>query len=451
MAKVQVGVGGWRRFSFGLPPPLLLMVLYGVLIVGGAGFLLLPFAATAPVSLTDALFTSASAVTVTGLVVLDTGTDFTVFGQAVIALLIQLGGLGLMTFAVLVLSALGQQIGVAQQIILRDDLDRTSLRDLLRLVRTILLVVLVCETVGAVLMAFVFVPEFGWAHGVWSSVFHSISAFNNAGFSLYGDSLTAWADSPAINLTVPLLFIVGGLGYGVLYDLFNRKGWRRYSLHTKLMLSATAFLIVFSVVMFAVLEWHNPGTLGKMDTVTGKLWVSWFQGVTTRTAGFNTTEIGEMRDSTTLMFLGLMFIGGGSTSTAGGIKVTTAFVLVLATIAFFKRRTALVAFGRSIGLDQVLKVMAIVTISILFVLTGAFILMVTHPDGDFLDILFETVSAFGTVGLSRGETGELTEVGRIVIIIIMFFGRVGPLTIGFFLATRIPPKVRYPEGQVYLG
>lgn len=442
---------GWRQFSFDLPPPLLLMVLYAVLIFGGAGLLLLPVAATVPVSLTDALFTSASAVTVTGLIVLDTGSDFTVFGQAVIALLIQLGGLGLMTFAVLVLSALGQQIGVAQQIILRDDLDRTSLRDILRLVRTILLVVLVCETVGAALMALVFVPEFGWAHGLWSAVFHSISAFNNAGFALYPDSLTAWADNPAINLTVPLLFIVGGLGYGVLYDIFNRKGWQNYSLHTKLMLSATGFLIVFGVAMFALLEWNNPGTLGKMETIAGKLWVSWFQGVTTRTAGFNTTDIGAMEESTTLMFLALMFIGGGSTSTAGGIKVTTAFILVLATIAFFKRRTELVAFGRSIGLDQVLKVMAITTIGMLFIFVGAFILMVTRPDGNFLNILFETVSAFGTVGLSRGETGELTEVGRLVIITIMFFGRVGPLTIGFFLATRIPPKVRYPEGQVYLG
>ncbi len=440
----------WRKFSFRLNPPLLLMLLYAILIFVGGLLLMLPAAGTVPVTLSDALFTSASAVTVTGLVVLDTGSDFTFFGQAVIAGLIQLGGLGLMTFAVLVLSALGQPVGIAQQIILRDDLDRTSLHDLLRLVRTIFLVVLVCETIGAALLAFVFVPEFGWQHGLWSAVFHSISAFNNAGFSLYPDSLTRWADSPDINLTIPLLFIVGGLGYGVLSDILSGVGWRKYSLHTKLMLSGSAFLIVTSVVLFAVLEWDNPGTLGKMETVQGKLWVSWFQGVTTRTAGFNTTDIGAMEDSTTLMFISLMFIGGGSTSTAGGIKVTTAIVLILATIAFFKRRTALVAFGRSIGLEQVLKVMALTTLGIFFVLFGTFILVINH-DGDFLNVLFEVVSAFGTVGLSRGETGELDTLGRFVIGSIMFFGRVGPLTIGFFLATRIKPKVRYPEGQVFLG
>jgi len=440
----------WRKFSFRLTPPVLLMLLYAILIFTGGVLLTLPIAGNVPVSLSDALFTSASAVTVTGLVVLDTGSDFTVFGQAVIACLIQLGGLGLMTFAVLVLSALGQPVGIAQQIILRDDLDRTSLHDLLRLVRTIFLVVLVCETIGAFLLAFVFVPEFGWQHGLWSAVFHSISAFNNAGFALYPDSLTRWADSPDINIVIPLLFIVGGLGYGVLSDILSGHGWRKYSLHTKLMLSGSAFLIVTSVVLFAVLEWNNPGTLGQMETVQGKLWVSWFQGVTTRTAGFNTTDISAMEDSTTLMFISLMFIGGGSTSTAGGIKVTTAIVLILATIAFFKRRNALVAFGRSIGLDQVLKVMALTTLGIFFVLFGTFILVINH-DGDFLDVLFEVVSAFGTVGLSRGETGELDTLGRIVIGSIMFFGRVGPLTIGFFLATRIPPKVRYPEGQVFLG
>lgn len=437
-------------FSRRLNPPVLLMLLYAVLILVGGGLLMLPFAARVPVTLSDALFTSASAVTVTGLVVLDTGSAFTVFGQAVIVALIQLGGLGLMTFAVLILSALGQTVGMTQQLILRDDLGRTSLHDLLRLVRTIFLVVIVCETVGTVLLAFVFVPEFGWQHGLWSSVFHSISAFNNAGFSLYPDSLTQWADSPDINIVIPLLFIVGGLGYGVLSDILSGVGWRHYSLHSKLMLSGSAGLIVFSVIMFAILEWDNPGTLGQMDTVPGKLWVSWFQGVTTRTAGFNTTDIGAMHDATALMFITLMFVGGGSTSTAGGIKVTTAIVLILATIAFFKRRQSLVAFGRSIGLDQVLKVMALTTIGIFFVLTGAFILVANH-DGDFLDILFEVVSAFGTVGLSRGETGEFDTLGRAVLGIIMFFGRVGPLTIGFFLATRLHPKVRYPEGQVFLG
>ena len=300
------------------------------------------------------------------------------------------------------------------------------------------------------MLATVFVPAFGWQRGLWTSVFHAISAFNNAGFSLYADSLTRWAADPIINLSVPAMFIIGGLGYAVLAELLTGKGWQRYSLHTKLMLSGTAALIVLSVAMFAFLEWDNPGTLGLHDTIGAKLWVSWFQGVTTRTAGFNTTDIGAMQDATALLFIILMFIGGGSTSTAGGIKVTTAIVLVLATIAFFKRRQSLVAFGRRIEIDQILKVMALTTIGVSFILIGTFALVFRH-DGAFLDNLFEATSAFGTVGLSRGVTGDLDAVQRAVIMIIMFFGRVGPLTLGFFLATRTPSRIRYPKGEVYLG
>ncbi len=440
----------WRSLSVRLNPPALLMVLYAALIVSGAAGLMLPIAKTSPITWSDAIFTATSAVTVTGLVVVDTGSDFTVFGQVIIALLIQLGGLGLMTFAVLVLSALGQPVGYAQQMILRDDLDRTSVHDLLRLVRVIFVVVLACEVVGALVLAAVFVPEFGWRHGFWSAVFHSISAFNNAGFSLYPDSLTTWAASPIVNLSIPILFITGGLGYAVIADVAAKNRWRRYTLHTKLMLLGTAVLIITSAGLFALLEWDNPDTLGAADTLSGKLWITWFQAVTTRTAGFNTADIAALEPATALMFIVLMFIGGGSTSTAGGIKVTTAIVLILATIAFFKRRQTLVAFGRSVGLEQVLKVMALTTIGVSFVVVGTFILAANY-DGDFLDLLFEVVSAFGTVGLSRGVTGELNHIGRAVIEFIMFFGRVGPLTIGFFLATRIPPRVRYPSGEVYLG
>lgn len=440
----------WRRSSIGINPPLLLILLYASIAVLGGIALKFPFASNELISWSDAIFTAVSAITVTGLVVVDTGSVYTGFGQGVIAVLMQLGGLGLMTFAVLILSALGQPIGLSHRMVLRDDLNRTAVNDLLRLVRTIFLVVIICETVGAVVLAFVFVPEFGWSHGIWTSIFHSISAFNNAGFSLYPDSLTQWRTNPLINIVIPLMFIVGGLGYGVVADLATGSGWRRCSLHSKLMLAGTAVLIPVSVIGFAALEWNNPGTLGGLDSTSDRLWVAWFQGVTTRTAGFNTTDIGAIHDTTALMFIILMIIGGGSTSTAGGIKVTTAIVLLLATIAFFRRRQSLVAFGRSIGLEQVFKVMALTTTAILFLVVGTFILLLGH-DGEFLDAAFEVASAFGTVGLSRGTTAELDGVGRVVIMVIMFFGRVGPLTLGFFLATRVGARVRYPEGQVYLG
>ncbi|HBU54365.1 MAG TPA: Ktr system potassium transporter B, partial [Sulfitobacter sp.] len=197
-------------------------------------------------------------------------------------------------------------------------------------------------------------------------------------------------------------------------------------------------------------EWRNPATLGQFGSLGSKLWASWFQAVTPRTAGFNTLDYAEVHESTALMTMTLMLVGGGSTSTAGGIKVTTLIVLILATVAFFRRSTSLHAFGRSMGPDEVFKVMALTTISILLVLTGIFIMSIKH-DGEFIDLAFEATSAFGTVGLSRGATAELDSTGRAMIMLMMFLGRVGPLTIGFFLATQSVPRVRYPEGKVYLG
>lgn len=439
----------FRKFG-NLPPPLILASLYAVLIAFGAVLLMLPFARNLPITWSDAIFTSASAVTVTGLVVIDTGADLTVFGQGVVAFLIQMGGLGLMTFAVLILGALGMQVGITGKIFLRDDLNQSSVSQLSQLVLTIFKVVVVCELVGAVLLAFVFVPEFGFWRGLWESVFHSISAFNNAGFSTFPNGLVPYATNVVVNIVIPALFITGGIGYVVLHDVFSKRRWRSWSLHTKIMLVGTAILIPWSVGMFALLEWANPGTLGQLDSTAAKLTVSWFQGVTTRTAGFNTTDIGALHDSTSMMFISLMLIGGGPASTAGGIKVTTFVVMIIATVAFFRRQQQLHAFGRSIALDQVLKVMALTAISLVLVFVGIFLLTASH-DGHFLDISFEVASAFGTVGLSRGYTSELNDFGRAIIVAIMFLGRVGPLTLGFFLATRVVPRVRYPEGRVYLG
>lgn len=433
-----------------LPPPLILAALYALLIGLGAAALMLPAATTVPITWSDALFTATSAVTVTGLVVLDTGADLTLFGQAVVAGLIQLGGLGLMTFAVLVLAALGLPVGITGQTYLRDDLNQSALGQLGRLVRTILAVVVVCVALGTAALAFSFVPLFGWGQGLWEALFHAISAFNNAGFSTFPDGLEGFATDPLVNLVIPALFIIGGIGFIVLKDIGRARRWSRFSLHSKIMLAGTAVLIPWSVGMFALLEWTNPRTLAALDDTGARLMVSWFQGVTTRTAGFNTTDIGGLRDSTTLMFISLMLIGGGPTSTAGGIKVTSFVVMLVATVAFFRRQSQLTLFGRSIGLEQVLKVMALTAISVLLVFTGVFLLSLNYR-GDFLDIAFEVASAFGTVGLSRGHTEELDGFGRAVIMAVMFFGRVGPLTLGFFLATQATPRVRYPEGQVHLG
>ncbi|SET21270.1 TrkH family potassium uptake protein [Paracoccus homiensis] len=431
-------------------PPAVLAVLYMVLILIGALLLLLPPMAHTPLTPSEALFTSTSAVTVTGLSVIDVEHALTFWGQLVLAVLIHLGGLGLMTFAVLVFSALGMPLGIAHHAYLREDLNQTSYDRLMRLVRTIFRVVLMAEIAGAMLLCLTFMPRTGLGPGLWHAIFHSISAFNNAGFSTFSSGLTEYATDPIVNVVIPFLFIVGGIGYVVLSDIFNRRFWHGWSLHTRLMLVGTAALIVIGVGLTALLEWNNPRTLGAEDSALGRLTIAWFQGVTTRTAGFNTTDIGGLHDSTSLLYMALMMIGGGPTSTAGGIKVTTLMVMLLATLAFFRRRNEIWAFGRSIGLDEVLKVMALIAIAAVLVFTAVFVMVASH-DGHFLDIGFEVASAFGTTGLSRGYTAELTDFGRGVIMVVMFLGRVGPLTLGFFLATRVTPRVRYPEGQVHLG
>jgi len=428
-----------------MPPPALLSLYYMVSIILGAIFLWLPFSHHGEIGLSEALFTSTSAGTVTGLALADTGAAFTVSGQAVIAALIRLGGLGLMNFAVLLLGALGISVGMPQRLVLREDLNQTSLSNLTYIARMILIIAVACEAISASQLALVFVPEFGWS-GLWQAMFHSISAFNNAGFALHPDSLSQWVGNPIINLVIPALFMLGGLGFIVVGYVHRTRSWRKLTLHSKLMLVGTAVLITWGSVMFGLLEWRNPETLGPLSAAD-KLLASWFQGTTPRTAGFNTIDTGGMHGSTSMLTMTLMLVGGGSTSTAGGIKVTTLFVLLLATVAFFRRQTTLHAFGRSLGVDEVMKVRALTPISMLLVLTGIFVMLINH-DGQFIDLAFEVTSAFGTVGLSCGITGELDGTGRGIIMVIMFVGQVGPLAIGFFLAPRSVPKVKYPAGQI---
>ena len=433
-----------------LPIPALLVLVYGAWVLAGTLLLKLPAAANVPVSWSDAVFTATSAVTVTGLVVLDTGADLTVFGQGVVMVLIQLGGMGLMTFACVALSSLGLRIGLSHRMYLAEEMGLDDLGGLVDLVWSLFRIVLVCELVGMAMLASVWVPEFGWRRGLWEAAFHSVSAFNNAGFSTFPGSLMGWVEDPRVVWTISLQFMVGGLGFAVLTDLFRTRGWRGLTLHSKLMLVGTVVLIAAGVGGYAALEWTNPRTLGTLPSPLGKLQGAWFEGVTPRTAGFNALDTAGTRDATTLLTMALMLVGGGTTSTAGGIKVTTAVVLVLATVAFFRNSGRIAAFGYSIGLSQGLKVMALLTVSVFVLLGGLFLLLATH-DLPFLDATFEVVSAFGTVGLSRGATGELSDLGRAVVILIMFLGRLGPLTLGFFLARQTAPRVRYPEGAVYLG
>lgn len=433
-----------------LPPSAVLALLYLSLILLGMVLLKQPFANTQPLAWRDALFTATSAVTITGLGVVDTGTQFTLWGQMIIALLLELGGIGVMTFTVLVLSMLGFQVGAAQHAFLREDLNQTSVTALLKLTWAIFKIVFICQALGALVLSSVFVPELGWGKGLWYAVFHSISAFTNGGFALYSNSMMPFVAHPVINITVPLLVIVGGIGYSVITDVWNQRRWHAFTLHTKLMLVGTAILLVVSITAFALMEWTNPKTLGALESNSAKLSASWFQMVISRSGGFNSIDLAGMHESTTLMFIMLMLIGGGSTSMAGGLKVTTFIVLILSAVAFFKRRRWIHVFGRSIREDQIQKVLAL-TVTTCGLLILAVFLMSLDNDGQILALFFEATSALATVGASLGITASLNDFERSVIMLLMFIGRVGPLSLGIFLAMNTMPKVRYPKGQIYFG
>jgi trk system potassium uptake protein TrkH len=433
-----------------LSVPAWLVIVYAGWITFGTALLMLPHATTEPIALVDAFFTAVSAVTVTGLIVVDTSTAYTAFGQGVIMLLIQLGGLGLITFAVFILSIIGRKVDVNKKRYLAEELNIDTMGGLVAFVKRILVIFILCELVGMTLIATQFVPTYGWREGLWHSLFHSISAFNNAGFSTFSDSLMGWVDNPVIIWTISLQFILSGLGFVVLSDIIRKRRWRSFSLHTRLMLIGTPLLIVTGVGGYALLEWTNPDTLGSLSSPFAKLQASWFEGVTPRTAGFNAMDTAGVNDATALLTMALMFIGGGATSTAGGIKVTTAFLLLLATIAFFRRSGTMVFQHHEIGPAQGIKVMALLFVGLMLIFSALFLLILSQ-DLDFLDAAFEVFSAFGTTGLSRGATGELDTFGKLIICFVMFLGRLGPLTVGFLLASKVPSGLHYPEGKVYLG
>lgn len=428
--------------------PGILLLVYCLTGLLGTLALKLPFSTIEPISWTHAFFTSVSALTVTGLSVFDIGTSLTFWGQAVILLLIQLGGLGIITFTCLLLSALHFRQGLAQQQFLRAEIGVKGLKDLKIIVKHIALFFVVFESVGAAILMVTFIPEQG-SSGIWSAIFHSISAFNNAGFSLNATSLQAYAEQPLVSIPITLQIIVGGLGFIALSDMLTKRKWKHYRTHTQLMLIGTGSLLLIAWIGFASLEWNNQETLGQYPFLT-KLNVSWFEAVTPRTAGFNIVDYSLIEDETTVLTVVLMLIGGGSASTAGGFKVTSAFVLLLVTMSFFKGRAHTHVLGRSIGQNIMLKVMALFTVSTLLIFVFLFLILATH-DIEFLDAFFEIVSAFGTVGLSRGATGELNNFGLALISIAMLLGRVGPLSFGFLLASKAISRVKYPVGDVYLG
>lgn len=431
-------------------PPRLLIEGFLVLIIAGTCLLKTPWATHAPVGWLEAAFTATSAVTVTGLVVVDTGTQFTVFGQLVILSLIQLGGLGLMTFAVLTAVALGFRLGLQQQLVAQEALNEISIKTTRKAGASIALFALTSEAIGLVALACFFVPEKGWLDGVYSALFYAVSAFNNAGFALSADSLKDYVSNPGVSLTVSALFVVGGLGYIVVKEILEKRSFAALSVYSKLILVTTVTVNIIAMVVFLLLEYGNPNTLGALDGIGDKLLAAWFQSTTPRTAGFNTLEIGSLTQGTCVMFLLLMFIGGAPNSTTSGIKLTTFVILLAATRSFLKGNLNATVFKRSLTREAIIKALAITTLAMATIFLGVFGLAVSTDNG-FLDLAFEVVSAFGTVGLSRGATEELNAAGQMIIMMVMLIGRVGPLTLGYILTMRSKSHVRYAKTEFPVG
>ncbi|MDF2902861.1 MAG: Trk-type transport system, rane component [Bacillus sp. (in: firmicutes)] len=430
-----------------LNPPQMLAIIFFTLVFAGGLLLKLPMATEKGVTWVDAFFTAASAATVTGLATIDPGSTFTLFGEIVILFLMQLGGLGIMTFTVLVMIMLGKRIGIRQRLIMQEALNQPSVGGVVRLVRKILIFTFTVQIISVIILSLRWIPDLGIGKGIYYAIFHTIAAFNNAGFSLWPDNLSRYVHDPTVNIMITSLIIVGGLGFTVIFDLVTVKNFKKISLHSKVMLLSTLVVNLLAFLFILLAEFHNPNTLGKLD-FPSKLWASYFQAITTRTAGFNTIDIGSLEPGTALFMMFLMFVGAGSTSTGGGIKLTTFVIISAAVITFLKGKQETNILHRRIRDEAIIRSLAITTVSILFIFLVTIVLAISEK-GTFLQILFEVISAFGTVGLSMNFTSSLSILGKIIVILIMFFGKLGPLTLVYSFTKREKSKLSYPTGELY--
>jgi potassium uptake TrkH family protein len=436
-------------------PAQLIVIAFALGILIGAGLLELPVATkeAGSASFLTALFTSTSAICVTGLIVVDTPTYWTHFGQVVILGLIQIGGLGIMTLASLLALLVARRLGLRGRLITQAERAAPELSDVRRLVFSVVLLSAFFESIAAaVLVARLWVSyDLSFGSSLYRGIFHSVSAFNNAGFALWSDNLTGFVTDGVFSVTVALAVIAGGLGFPVWLEL-RRRGIkpRRWTLHTKLTLVTTAFLIAFGFFAMVGFEWSNADTIGKLDP-DGKLVASFFQGVVPRTAGFNSVPNGEMSLETLLVSDMLMFVGAGSASTGGGIKVTTFALLFLMVWSEVRGDTTVNAFGRRVPDTAQRQALVVTFIAMNAVVICTLALMAVSPF-NLSQTLYEALSAFGTVGLSTGVTPDWGSAGRLILIVLMFLGRTGPYTLAAALALRERQRLyRYPEERPIIG
>lgn len=430
------------------------------------GFLLwLPVSSKAgqDISFVDAMFVATTSLCVTGLTPVVMAEQWNYFGQAVILFLMQFGGLGVITFTTTVLLLLGKRITLKERMLIQDSYNLDSISGVVKLTKRIIKGTLFVEICGAVLYSFVFIPEYGVADGIWKSVFHSVSAFCNAGLDLLGsNSLMVYQTNVIINVATMLLIILGGLGFPVWWDLLDmvkrvkRKEilWRdifaKLNVHSKLVLVMSVFLIFGGGLMILLFEYQNPATIGNLST-GNKVMAAMFESVTLRTAGFQTIPQENLTEASTLLALIWMFIGGSPSGTAGGVKTVTMVILILSMLAAVKGTDEVRAFHRKVSDNYVRRAVAVIVVFFVALIAVAMALFITE-DGNFIDILFEATSAMATVGLTRGFTGSLTTTGKWIIVLAMYMGRLGPITMALaFNAKKYEGKKTFAEGKVIIG
>ena len=406
------------------------------------------------VKLIDGFFIATSAICVTGLSSIDIGSVYNIFGQMVILVLIQLGGLGVITFTSVIIIMISKKIGYYTKKIVQEDINIDTTFKIEEYVKKVIFSVIIIEFIGTVILFFEFIKKFGFLKAVYYSFFHSVSAFCNAGFSLFSDNLYGFKNSFIINMTIPLLIFLGGIGFSTILNCYNvlRKKEKRLTSTTKLSIKISIFLVIIGMVAMFILEYSNKSTIGNLS-FGQKLEASFFQSVTTRTAGFNTISILGLKRSTSLLFVILMFIGASPGSTGGGIKTTTIGLIILGTLATLKNKDTIEYDKRSVSWRIYSKAITVLFISLIYTTICVFLLILFERNKNLLDLVFEVFSAFGTVGLSRNLTPSLVDISKFILIVTMFVGRVGPLTIALALSKSNLKKGRYtyPQENILIG
>jgi trk system potassium uptake protein TrkH len=440
---------------FDITPTRLIVLSFLLLILSGTAILMLPISSKGGdyTGFLDALFTATSASCVTGLVSLDTGTHWSIFGQIIILLLIQVGALGIVTLATSFSVILGRKVGLQGRRLALESTNYFSFEGVLNLARKTFIITLIAETLGAIILSFRFVPQFG-SQGLYMAIFHSISAFCNAGFDIMGNysSLTSFNDDFIVLITVSTLVIIGGLGFIVWDNLIDFIKTRTLHLHSKVVLSLSVVLIVLGTLLFLFFEYDNPDTLGAFSS-SEKVVNSFFHSVASRTAGFNSFSIEKMNEISKMVTIFLMFVGAAPGSTGGGIKITTFAIIMIAIFSEIKGSQKTIIFNEKISNIIVFKALAIIGLSGLIISLFTALVLLVEKIYPFIDVLFEITSAFGTVGLSAIGSPVLSHFTKSLLILTMFIGRIGPLTFAISIALRNnkkPDKI-YPEGKVMVG